>query len=79
MLTVFCTFLLLLVRSFALSSPIFLPYFSHLGWEKYGRNDAEETVKERRLEFSEGEAAGGNETNREIPDSVIYNITCFSR
>ena len=35
------------LRSFTLSSPIFLPYFSHRGWEKYGRTDAEVWVNER--------------------------------
>ena len=35
-------------RSLSLSSPIFLPYFSHAGWEKYGRTNVYVMVKERR-------------------------------
>ena len=32
-------FLWVKLRSLFVSSPIFLPYFSHAGWEKYGRNN----------------------------------------
>ena len=35
------------LRSFSISSPIFLPYFSHPRWEKYGRNMGELGVNER--------------------------------
>ena len=29
------------LRSFSISSGVFLPYFSHPGWEKYGRTEGE--------------------------------------
>ena len=35
------------LRSFSISSGVFLPYFSHPEWEKYGRNMGEVTLKER--------------------------------
>ena len=34
-------------RSFSVISTLVLPYFSHAGWEKYGRNMGEMGVNER--------------------------------
>ena len=44
----------IVLRSFTLSSPIFLPYFSHAAWEKYGRTDPEQSDNERRCMFVAG-------------------------